>query len=160
MVPAKTPIHVALDRFGRDAGLELHRRAWFWHTDEVVVVCSLQKSQWSRAYYLNVGVYLRSLGDELHPAAEDCHLSLRGGDLLGHETDLSELLDLEKPIERGDRSLRLYMLLHESLEPAIKRADTVAGVRAMLADGSLPDYKLTIAARKALGLPALPPLAG
>ena len=51
------------------------------------------------------------------------------------------------------------MLLHEYLEPAIKRADTVAGVKAMQADGSLPDYKLTIEARKALGLPALPPLA-
>ena len=155
---AKTPIHVALDRFGRDAGLELDRRAWFWGTDEVVVVCSLQKSQWTRAYYLNVGFYFRSFGNELHTAAESCHISLRGEDLLGHESDLRELLDLEQPIEDGDRSLRLYMLLHESLEPAIKQADTVAGVRAMLADGSLPDYKLTIAARTALGLPALPPL--
>ena len=43
--------HVALDRFGRGAGMELHRRAWYRRSDEVIAVSGLQRSQYGRQYY-------------------------------------------------------------------------------------------------------------
>jgi hypothetical protein len=141
-VPPKTPIHVAFDRFGRDAGLELHQRAWFLRTEEVVVTCDLQKSQYSALYYLNVGYYLRSEGPETHPKSHQCHITYRAGKLIGRERAFDELLDLEHPLDDGTRSLQLHSLLTTELAPRIHRGSTIAGLRAMLADGSMTHHYL------------------
>jgi hypothetical protein len=137
-VPARSPIHVAFDRFGRDAGMELHRRAWYWRTEEVIVTCDLQKSQYGPSYYLNVGFYFRSIGNETHPKSSKCDIPMRAERLIGGQSGLSELLDLDKPIADDDRSLRLYTLLSDRLTPQIKKGATVEGLKEMLADGSLP----------------------
>ncbi len=141
-VPAKTPIHTAFDRFGRGAGVELHRRAWYWRTEEVIVTCDLQKSQYGPSYYLNVGYYLRSTGDETHPRSSVCDIPLRAEQLVGDQSGLAELLDFEQPIADEDRSVRLYALLADRLTPHIKRGATVEGLKQMLADGSLRTYML------------------
>ena len=108
-----------------------------------------QKSQYSPRYYLNIGYYLRAFGDETHPKSWKCGIALRGHDLLGDETDLDELLDLEHPLDDDDRSVRLYVLLKE-LTPHINRGGTIDGLRAMLAPGSLPSSHLRVNAQVAL----------
>jgi hypothetical protein len=139
-VPAKTPIHVAFDRFGRDVGMELHSRAWFLRTDEVIVTCALQKSQYSPLYYLNVGYYLRSKGPETHPKSHECHITYRAGDLIGRERAFDELLDLEHPLDDETRVIQLYTLLVTDLGPRIQRGSTIAGSQAMLADGLITHH--------------------
>jgi hypothetical protein len=141
-VPPKTPIHVAFDRFGRDAGLELRNRAWFLRTDEVIVTCALQKSQYSPRYYLNVGYYLRGQGAESHPKGHQCHITYRAGQLIGRERAFDELLDPEHAIDDETRVIQLYSLLVTELAPRIHRGSTVAGLRAMLADGSMTRHYL------------------
>ena len=130
--------------------MELHRRAWYRRTDEVIVTCDLQKSQYAPSYYLNVGFYLRAFGNETHPKSHECDIVLRGETILGEESEITQLLDLQQSIEDDDRSVRVYTLLVESLTPFITRGATVAGLREMVADGSLPDYMLGANAQTAL----------
>jgi hypothetical protein len=141
-MPPNTPIHVAFDRFGRDAGMELRGRAWFLRTDEVIVTCDLQKSQYSPLYYLNVGYYLRSEGPETHPKSHTCHITYRAGELIGRERAFDELLDLENRIDDETRSIQLYSPLNTELAPRIHCGSTIAGLRAMLADGSITHHYL------------------
>ena len=128
--------------FGRDAGLELHKRAWFLRTEEVIVTCDLQKSQYGPLFYLNVGYYLRSEGSKTHPKSHQCHITYRAGQLIGRERAFNELLDLEHPLDDEMRTTQLYSLLTTELAPRIHRGSTIAGLRAMLADRSMTHHYL------------------
>jgi hypothetical protein len=122
--------------------MELHSRAWFLRTDEVIVTCDLQKSQYGPLYYLNVGYYLRSEGPETHPKSHKCHITYRAGALIGQEQAFDGLLDLEHPLDDETRSIQLYSLLTTELAPRVQRGSTIAGLRAMLADGSMTHHYL------------------
>ena len=79
-----------------------------------------------------------------------CDIILRGETILGEASGITQLLDLQPPIEDNDRSTRLYALLVDRLTPFITRGATIAGLRVMVADGSLPDYMLGANAQAAL----------
>ena len=55
------------------------KRAATWHRerDQLISVVNLQKSQWGEGWYLNLGVYLRALGEEVRPAEARCHVRCR-----------------------------------------------------------------------------------
>jgi hypothetical protein len=59
------------------------KRAAAWHRDrnQVVSVLNLQKSQWGDDWYLNLGVYLKALGEESRPAEARCHVRCRAATL-------------------------------------------------------------------------------
>jgi hypothetical protein len=52
-------------------------RTWRRVFPDVILVVNLQKSQWSSDLYVNLGAYLRSLGTELRPPCQRCHISAR-----------------------------------------------------------------------------------
>lgn len=59
--------------------LGYRKRAGTWHRDRerVVSVVNLQKSQWGDDWYLNLGVYLKALGDESRPPENRRHIRCR-----------------------------------------------------------------------------------
>jgi hypothetical protein len=61
------------------------KRAGTWHRDhgKVISVVNLQKSQWGDDFYLNLGVYLKQLGNEDRPAESHCHVRCRAEALAG-----------------------------------------------------------------------------
>jgi hypothetical protein len=152
-------VHVAFDRFGRQAGMELHKRAWYQRADEVVSACGLQKSQYGPSYYVNIGFNFTKLDADPHPHPEGCHLTVRIGEFISdaEELELCQLLDLEAPITDSVRESRLLEIFTGRLEPVVRRATSVDGLRSMVADGTLPDYMLTLKAREVMGIPLQTP---
>jgi hypothetical protein len=63
------------------------KRAASWHRDreQVISVVNLQKSQWGEDWYLNLGVYLKALGDEPRPAEARCYVRCRAATLGARE---------------------------------------------------------------------------
>jgi hypothetical protein len=158
-MPPKTPVHVAFDRFGRAAGMELHKRAWYQLTEEVITVCGLQKSQYGPSYHVNVGFNFVVLDPGPHPHPERCHLRVRIGQLIrdeGRVAELDALLNLEHEMDGRVREDRLLEVFGEWLHPVVGHSTSVEGMRAMVADGTLPDYMLTLKARQALDVPLQP----
>jgi hypothetical protein len=155
-MPPPTPVHIAFDRFGRAVGMELHKRAWYQRTEEVITVCGLQKSQYGPSYYVNVGFNFAGLDSDPHPHPERCHLRVRIEQFIRDEGQVAEvrgLLDLEREIDESVREDRLFEIFDEYLAPVVRRSSSVAGIRAMVADGTLPDYMLTLKARQVLEIP-------
>src|SRR5918996_6667499 len=107
MLP-QTPVHAAFDRFGREVGMELHKRAWYQRADEVVTACGLQKSQYGPSYYMNLGFNFTTLDADPHPHPERCHLRARIGEFVSdtEARELRELLDLEASIADSARESR------------------------------------------------------
>jgi hypothetical protein len=84
--------------------MELHRRAWYLRTDEVIAVSALQKSQFGRQYLFNQGFWLRDIADEPHPSEVDCHVRLRLETLVPDARHrIARLLDLEQQIAEQQR---------------------------------------------------------
>ena len=151
-------MHVAFDRFGRAAGMELHKRAWYQRTEEVITACGLQKSQYGPSYYVSVGFNFVVLDTDPHPHPEGCHLRVRIGQLIRDESrvaELDRLLNLEHKTDESVRETRLFEVLGEWLHRVVGHSKSVEGMRAMVADGTLPDYMLTLKARQALEIPLL-----
>jgi hypothetical protein len=78
------------------------------------------------------------LGEERYPQGSRCHISLRLETLVPEERHrIGQLLDLEHEIEDADRIEELVALLNERMLPVIERGSSLAGLRAMVDDGTL-----------------------
>jgi hypothetical protein len=128
----------ALYDFGRDAGLTRKSGAWYREGEGTIAVVHLQRSDYGPSYYVNLAFWLRELGDERYPRAWTCHVQARLGSLVPEESDrVRELFDLEQPMSDEDRMASISALLRSRVLPVIERGSSVAGLRAMLADGTL-----------------------
>lgn len=149
---ARNVVHDALERFGRQAGLEKKSGAWYRRSEEVIAVSDLQKSQYGRQYYFNQGFWLRELGDERYPKSAKCHITLRLETLVTEERDrIARLLDLEQEMPDEQRVEELVALLDERMLPVIERGSSLAGLRAMVDDGTLASAAIRVPAQRALG---------
>lgn len=52
-------------------------QSWFLDGDESIVVLNLQKSDFDDKYYVNLGIWLKSLGAVAFPAENKCHIQVR-----------------------------------------------------------------------------------
>src|SRR4051794_24856767 len=113
----RNAVQQAFDRVGRVAGWEKKSGAWYRHRDEVVAVVDLQKSQYGPQYYVNVGFWLRELGDERYPKTWKSHVQVRLGSLLSGELceRAERLLDLDQDIPNDQRADDIAALLTESI---------------------------------------------
>jgi hypothetical protein len=111
--------------------------SWYRANDAVITVVNLQKSDYSRNYYLNVAFWLKALGEEKFPKAHVCHVGIRLDMLLPDQAEeIKALLDLEGEVE-GDRGARLLDLLETRLLPLLNEGSSVEGLRKWQREGRL-----------------------
>lgn len=145
-------VHRALEIFGRQAGLEKKSGAWYRRGEDVIAVSDLQKSQYGQQYYFNQGFWLRELGNDPYPTGAQCHITLRLETLVAEERDrIGQLLDLEHAMPDEERVEEVVALLEERMWPVIERGSSLAGLRAMVNDGTLASAAIRVPAREALG---------
>ncbi len=62
----------------KQCGFKKMRTNWRKTTDDLIFVLNIQGSQWSKEdYYINVGVYIKALGEDQNPAEYKCHIRSR-----------------------------------------------------------------------------------
>ncbi len=147
----RNAVQRAFDEFGKAAGFEKKSGSWYSRGDEVIAVSNLQKSQYGRQYYFNQGFWLRQFGDQPFPKANECHIRARLGQLLREDDPrIKDLLDLESAVGDDERIGELVALLRGRVLPVIEEGRTIAGLRALVADGTVPASLLTGPAQRAL----------
>ncbi|HWL09243.1 MAG TPA: DUF4304 domain-containing protein [Planctomicrobium sp.] len=67
----------ALAALLKPLGFKKRRTTWYLQTVDTIQAINVQGSQWGPAYYLNVGTYLRALGEESMPPEYRCHIRAR-----------------------------------------------------------------------------------
>jgi hypothetical protein len=111
-----------------------------WHRDgnRLVQVFNIQKSQWGDQFYLNVGIYLRDLGNEARPTEYRCHVRCRAERLLGDGefADLRECLDFDRPLDRDQRYARLQQIVAERVLPWLDENRTLESLGTGLRDST------------------------
>lgn len=153
-MPAQDDVGGVLVAFGKSH--TLRRRASTWYVDgiDAIGVVNLQRSKWGSQYYVNVGLWLRALGDSTSPSEVECHVRTRIGRILpSRAEELVTLLDLEADVTTEDRRARLGSILERDLFPLIQRLSNTSDLtgsserRAVLAVSLV-----TLDAQRLLGL--------
>jgi hypothetical protein len=108
---------------------EFRKTGATWHrdADRLVQVFNIQKSQWGDQFYLNVGIYLRDLGNESRPTEYRCHVRCRAEGLLGDGEfpDLRKCLDFDSSLDRDQRYARLQQIVAERVLPWLDENKTL-----------------------------------
>src|SRR3977135_1768112 len=116
MAAERNEVQAEFDAFGKAAGMTKHSGNWYRTSGDVVTVMNLQKSLYSLSYYVNVGWWLRALGDAKFPKENQLHVRIRLDALVRDRADeVKALLDLERHLE--SRAERLQALLQSELLP-------------------------------------------
>ena len=133
----RNEVQQAFDAFGKSAGMLKHSGSWYRTNDEVTTVLNLQRSDYSRNYYINVAFWLKALGDERFPNPHVCHVGIRLDMLLPDQAEeIRALLDREREVD-GDRAARLHALLETRLLPFLDQGSSVDGLRKWQREGLL-----------------------
>ena len=115
-----------------------HSGSWYRESEDVISVLNLQKSQYSLSYYVNVGFWIKALGEERFPKEHKCHVRVRLGDLVPDRTEeVTALLDLVH--EFPGRIERLHDLLEGQTKLFLDRASSLDGLRLLRREGRLTE---------------------
>jgi hypothetical protein len=110
--------------------LGFRKRGGTWHrsNSDTIHLVNIQGSQWSKVFYVNLGVYYTALGTEERPAEYDCHVCTRLSQLVPEIRRLAHLLDLHsKEFSQADGDELLALLLKHGM-PWLEQCSTRDGL--------------------------------
>lgn len=114
--------------------------SWYYTGIEAILIISPQKSQYGNQYYINLGVYFRSLGEKNTPKVSECHINGRVDAILqGYDAkNFEAALDFENSaVDYLQRKGVIVQTLRDVAIPFLVRCMTPDGVRAAKANGEL-----------------------
>jgi hypothetical protein len=152
-----TVVEVALGQALKTHGFKKKYRTWYLELDETILVVNLQKSQWSRLFYINLGVWLKALGEEKFPKEYHCHINGRLESLAANDRELiHQALDLEdESVSAEERTNVIVSAINQLAMPLLLKCGTEAGVKASFLKGELEDMLIAVAAQELLGVEAM-----
>lgn len=86
---------------------------WRRSSDELVTIVELQKSNYDRTYFVNVGFYFKSIGAEHEPPMHHCHIQSSMEDFLTSPSDAKALLISSTEWNPSDHAAALSELFGE-----------------------------------------------
>ena len=127
------------------------KRPTTWYRDgaETICVVNLQKSPYGNEFYVNIGLWLKALGDNDKPVEYHCHIRTRWEELIPEdEFKIKRLLDLEDmSMFDEDRVKEIPRLLQSYIFPFFAKVDTLKKIRAMYGTPTWPVGLVLIEAR-------------
>ena len=130
-------LHVPL----KTAGFKKRSLSWYLNGKDTIVVVNLQRSDWSKLYYINIGIWLKALGDELFPKHYKCHMYWRVERLYPNERELIiTSCDLEK--SNPDLLNRLQVFFESNLVPFLLECGDEGKIKSQILDGSIINMEL------------------
>jgi Domain of unknown function (DUF4304) len=124
-------VQQTFDEFAKSVGGIKESGSWYVSSQESIAVLNLQKSQYATSYYVNVSFWLRAVGTDDAPKPSRCQIQTRLGQIAPVElgNHLTDLLDLQSPIDEELRRNNLLRFLREYLVPAMNLGATLDGLR-------------------------------
>ena len=142
----------AIGKSLKPAGFKRKSDTWFLSTDETISILNLQKSDFGRRYYVNIGVWLKCIGEVDVPKEYKCHIRFRWTSLIPQdEKQLERLLDLDdESVSDADRQCELCRLLEDYLLPFYSIAKTLDGLRMLFKSDNRPVCLVNVVAQEVL----------
>jgi len=125
-------LHVPL----KAAGFEKRSLSWYLDGRDTIVVISLQRSNWSKDYYINIGIWLKALGDETLPKHYKCPMNWRVERLFPEKR---ELILISCELEKSDLNLlaNLGVFFEKSVIPFLLECSIEENIKKHLLNGEI-----------------------
>jgi len=111
-----------------DSGFAKKGQSWFLRGRDAIVVVNLQKSDFADKFYVNIGIWLRALGESEFPAENHCHIQVRLANLFSGQVSLIDKACSLEFAEQSDVD-ELQTILRERLVPFCQHSLTLDGLR-------------------------------
>lgn len=156
MKEIKNPIISAISLEIGGLGFTRKSNNWTRASAEVSQVINLQKSNYGRQYYINLGFLPKEMtqdaGAYAHPRHEKCPIRLRIDDILPNPAhEIAETLDLEKEIFTPDDRAKRVREFMVCIAPTLDRLLTIEGLRRAYAEGTFRRALIMLRAKALLG---------
>ena len=109
------------------SGFKKRGSTWHRRVGDAIQVINIQGSQWSRIFYINLGVYLLEFGTEEHPASHNCHLRSRLDRFVPDIEHLANLLDFQTRQFDEQRAREALTLLESCGIPWLEHCSNKSG---------------------------------
>lgn len=111
-----------------DTDFTKKRQSWYLPGKDTIVVVNLQKSDFADKFYVNIGIWLRAIGESEFPGENHCQIQVRLGSLF---PERASLIDKACSLEFAEQSDvdELIAILKEQLVPFCLLSLTLDGVR-------------------------------
>jgi len=128
------PIKSVLAQELRKAGFVGSSTTWHKQCQDTVLVVNLQKSQYSQLFYINLGVWVRQLGDVGLPKESQCHIRVRATSLPTEKAKtLERALTLEdESMGAEQREAFISEFVRVEALPFLESLATLEGIRAAM----------------------------
>lgn len=73
-----------------NAGFSRKGSSWFLDGPDAILVLNLQKSDFDEKFYINLGIWLKALGEAEYPRENACHVQVRLTSVLPQDAELIE----------------------------------------------------------------------
>ncbi|MCC8042228.1 MAG: DUF4304 domain-containing protein [Oscillospiraceae bacterium] len=73
----KEELVIELTKLLKDKGYKKKKLTWIKYNNDIGVVFNIQSSQYGNSYYVNLGVYIKAIGNKEYPNISDCQLQQR-----------------------------------------------------------------------------------
>ncbi|MDR3565419.1 MAG: DUF4304 domain-containing protein [Negativicutes bacterium] len=118
------------------AGFTKKGQTWYLDGQDVLIATNLQKSDWDEMYYINIGFWLKGLGEAFFPPYNHCHLSYRAERLFPEQR---ELILIGCSLEKSNLEMlaELSQFIQNLLIPFLRGCTEENKLRELMAKGLL-----------------------
>jgi hypothetical protein len=109
----KKKLEIILKPVLKEFGFRKKGGTWWRQLDCFIQVVNIQGSQFSKRFYLNLGVYIKELGDVEWPAEYDCHIRVRLNSIADNAI-VNSLLDFENTNVDDEERRSIATILRKS----------------------------------------------
>lgn len=136
----------------KSAGFSRRADSWFTETNDAVLVANLQKSNFGDQYYVNLGIWLKALGEARSPKEHKCHIRIRATALDPKRQKYWErqVFDLEHKGSEAQRFDLVRSFLETIALPFLLSAGSVSQLRSLWQEGRLNAAAVMSAAQRIL----------
>ena len=124
-------------------------QSWYLQGKDSVIVFNLQKSNWDETYYINIGIWLKALGESLFPLHNHCHLTYRVESLFPKQRELIiNSCSLEKSNIKHLNNLSMF--IESQLAPFLQECTNEKRLKELFSQGDLENGLVNLVARQHL----------
>ena len=117
----KKHLESILKPYLKECGFKKRGSTWRRSEKGFIQVINIQGSQWSKRFYVNLGIYISGLTNKELPVEADCHIRTRLEEICGPDSGIIDLLNYEDySIEEQPRQ-NIISFLNQSGVPWLEK---------------------------------------
>lgn len=116
----------------KESGFKKAGPTWRKETEAAIQVLNIQGSQWSKTFYINLGVYFNTIGHKQQPNEYECHVRERLCALVEDSEQCNNLLRFENNDSHEERLGTLSELISKYAIKWLEKCSTRDGAKEYL----------------------------